>query len=201
MKLIKRISGGLTMKKSIIIILTLSVVLLLVAGGTIAWLTAQDSVTNTFTVGKIAITLAEPEWSDDSNKIYPGAVIDKNPTVTVTANSEDCYVYVMIDNMLNDTLTGAVTLDIDTTNWTWIMTNGSKQLYRYSSIVALNTADQPLQPVFNTVTVSTTVVDETNIAGLNNKTIEIKAFAHQSNAITQANADIAAMTHFGLPTP
>lgn len=192
------------MKKSVIIILTLSVVLLLVAGGTIAWFTAQDSVTNTFTIGNIAISLAEPEWSEDINKIYPGAEIPKDPTVTVKANSEDCYVYVMIDNKLNATLPNAVALEIGP-DWTLLATHGSKTVYRYvgnvtiPSPVSQSSIDQTLPSIFTQVEVDDVIVTEDNIGLLDGKTIQIKAFAHQSDAITQVEADSNAKSHFAMP--
>ena len=37
------------MKRSLVLVVSLLALLLVVAGGTLAWLTAQDSVSNTFT--------------------------------------------------------------------------------------------------------------------------------------------------------
>ena len=187
------------MKKPLIIGIAAALVCLLAAGATIAWLTASAEVTNTFTVGKIAISLDEPLWDAASDhKIYPGAQISKDPTVTVTADSEACYVYVMVDNQINATLASAVALNIDTTNWTAIKTSGSKTVYRYKAIVPLSDTDTELPEVFTTVTVSSTVVTEDNIDDLDGKTIVIKAYAHQSSATTQGAADTAALAHFGL---
>ncbi len=184
------------MKKRLMILTAAVLVCLLAAGVTVAWLTATAEVSNTFTVGNIAITIAEPSWTSNS-KLYPGAVIAKNPTITVTADSEDCYVYAMVDNQLNGTLPGAVSLDTSA-DWTAIGTSGTKTVYRYKAVVALNAADQPLTPVFTTVTVSETVVTEANIASLNDGKIDVKAYAHQSNATTQGAADAAALAHFGV---
>lgn len=187
------------MKKPISITLAALLVLLVGAGATVAWLTATDEVSNTFTVGKIAITLDEPNWDEDANKIYPGAAIDKDPTVTVAANSEDCYVYVMVDNQLGAAIPGAISLDIDTANWISVGASGTETVYRYKDIVDLDDAhDQELPEVFTTVTVDTDAVTEANIGLLNGKAIDVKAYAHQSNAITLADADEAALDHFGL---
>lgn len=189
------------MKKRLIIVVAIALVCVLAAGGTIAWLTASASVSNTFTVGKIDITLTEANWVNNS-KLYPGAEIVKDPKVTVKANSEDCYVYVMIDNQLNATLANAVSLDVQT-DWTLIYSNttGTKNVYRYTigtdDIVKMIASDRVL-PVFTQVKVSTTVVTEANIASLGGKTIEVKAYAHQANATTMAAADAAALTHFGI---
>lgn len=181
------------MKKRLIIVVAVALVCVLAVGGTIAWLTASASVTNTFTVGKIAITLTEPAWTAGS-KIYPGAVISKNPTITVTADSEDCYVYAMVDNQLNGSIANAAALNVHA-DWTSIGTSGTKTVYRYKTIVLLNPADQGLTPVFTAVTVSGTAVTEANIALLNNGKIEVKAYAHQSNMTTQAAADAAALAY------
>ena len=184
------------MKKRLIIVVAIALVCVLAVGGTIAWLTASASVTNTFTVGKIAITLTEPAWAVGS-KIYPGAVIGKDPTITVTAGSEDCYVYAMVDNQLNGTVAGATELGVHS-DWTAIGTSGTKTVYRYKTIVLYNAANQALTPVFTAVTVSETAVTEDNIAQLNNGKIEVKAYAHQSNMTSDTAADAAALAHFGL---
>lgn len=79
------------------IVLVLAVVLLVGAtiGGTIAWLTdTTDEVENTFTVGNINITLEETK---EDFKMIPGWTIDKDPVVTVKANSEDCWVFIKVD--------------------------------------------------------------------------------------------------------
>lgn len=182
------------MKKRLIVIAAVALICIFAAGGTIAWLTASASLNNTFTVGSIEITLAEPEWVQNS-KIYPGAVIDKDPTVTVTAGSEDCYVYALVDNQLNGQIAGAASLNISP-DWVFINSNGTKTVYRYKDEVEEGTMDQTLPPVFTAVSVSTTAVTKANIALLNGKSVVVNAFAHQSKAISQADADKAALVHF-----
>lgn len=69
--------------------------MLVSVGGTLAWLTDKtDSVVNTFTVGDINIDLTE---TTTSYKIVPGVDIEKDPKVTVEANSEACYLFVKIE--------------------------------------------------------------------------------------------------------
>lgn len=184
------------MKKSLIVVIAIALVCVIAAGVTVAWLTSSAAISNTFTVGKIAITMSEPGWIADS-KIYPGAQIAKNPTISVTADSEDCYVYAMIDNKLGAEIPGAVTLNISS-DWTQVGTSGTKTVYRYHAVVAMSSSDQPLTPVFSTVQISTTAVTETNIGLLDGKKIDVQAFAHQSNAISMADADAAALAHFGI---
>ena len=89
-------------------LLVVACALLLVAAsvfGTMAYLTSTDTVTNTFTVGKVAIKLDEAKVNPDgslvenadrvkanSYKLLPGHTYTKDPTVTVEAGSEDSYV-------------------------------------------------------------------------------------------------------------
>lgn len=71
-------------------------------GGTIAYLQAKsDPITNTFTASNLSITLTENKPTDQTAKMVPGADIEKDPTVTVTNDSEDCYVFVKIDKSAN----------------------------------------------------------------------------------------------------
>ena len=88
--------------KSKALLLTLCAVLLIAASvlGTMAYLTSTDTVTNTFTVGKVEIELDEtdvtnptgPRVKANSYKLMPGTTYTKDPTVTVKAGSEESYV-------------------------------------------------------------------------------------------------------------
>lgn len=82
--------------RAFIALLALVLVIGCVAGGTVAWLVAKtDTVTNTFTYGKIDITLTETTGTN--YKIIPGTNIEKNPKVTVTAGSEACWLFVKVE--------------------------------------------------------------------------------------------------------
>ena len=93
--------------KSKALLLTLCAVLLVAASvmGTMAYLTSNDTVTNTFTVGKVAIKLDEANVGTDGKpvagadrvqaneyKLLPGGTYTKDPTVTVLDGSEESYV-------------------------------------------------------------------------------------------------------------
>lgn len=80
--------------RAFIALLALVLVIGCVAGGTVAWLVATtDTVTNTFTYGKIDITLTETERTYN---IVPGVALDKDPKVTVKGGSEDCWLFVKV---------------------------------------------------------------------------------------------------------
>ena len=92
--------------KSKALLMTLCAVLLVAASvlGTMAYLTSTDEVENTFTVGKVKITLDEAKVNADGTvngtervkgneyKLMPGHTYVKDPTVTVKAPSVDSYV-------------------------------------------------------------------------------------------------------------
>lgn len=88
-----------------ILVLLLCAVLLVGASvaGTVAYLTSQGTVVNTFTVGQVAIELHETGEETRENgtvgldlHLLPGIPVDKDPTVTVKKGSEDSYVRVNV---------------------------------------------------------------------------------------------------------
>lgn len=81
-------------KKTLALVLALTLLVAGVVGGTLAWLTDQTAeVKNTFTVGDINIDLTE---TTTDYKMVPGNTIAKDPTVTVKANSEACWLFVKV---------------------------------------------------------------------------------------------------------
>ena len=115
------------MKKKIVLGVTaLALVLCFVIGGTLAWLKDQtEEVKNTFTYGDINITLDEADVNDEDGdgnttervkeqakyKMIPGVTLTKDPTVTVKANSENCWLFVKVEK--SDNFDSFMTYDID----------------------------------------------------------------------------------------
>lgn len=86
-------------KKALISIIAVALVLCVSIGGVLAYLTAQtESITNTFTVGNIDLTLNE---TTTDYKMIPGSDISKDPKVTVKAGSEECWVFVKFEKSAN----------------------------------------------------------------------------------------------------
>lgn len=67
-----------------------------IGGATLAYFTDEESKDNTFTVGTVDITLTEDKWVESDAKLIPGRVIDKNPTITLEAGSEDAYTFMKV---------------------------------------------------------------------------------------------------------
>lgn len=177
-------------------------------GGTLAWLTATtDEVTNTFTVGNIQMTLDETNINDPSaarvtsnsyTSVMPGDTYIKDPTVHIAEGSEPCYVYVEVV----DTTNGAVQYKIDTANWTKV--ENTDNIYRYNSEVDAGNEAKTLPSIFVTetegsekynITINSTL-DAASLAALENQTITVNAYAHQSENVEQTAADTAATTYF-----
>ena len=106
-----------TKTKVVLLALCMAALIVVSVLGTMAYLTSQDTVVNTFTVGNVAITLDEADVNElgvvdgtgrveeNEYKLLPGHTYIKDPTVTVLEGSEPCYVKMTV------TFTEAAALD------------------------------------------------------------------------------------------
>ena len=205
--------------KIVAILAALVLVIGIAAGSTLAWLMDEsDEVTNTFTMGNIEITLAETASSfddEDGNantntyKMVPGGEIDKDPKVTVMADSEECWLFVEITKK-NDFDT-FMTYEI-ASGWTPLTDTNADGIaddgVYYRKVTASN-ANQEF-PVLNgdKVIVSEEVTKEM-FAGLDQdhngsiETSELPALTFTAYAIQTVKFDTAsdAWTEISNPTP
>ena len=203
------------MKKTLTIVMAMVLVAAVAITGTLAYMSAQAApVTNTFKFGSMTIELDESKVNENGQiitgegamrvkentyKVAPGATVAKDPTVHVVKGSEKCYVYVSVQNnmLINDKEVASYTPN---TGWTKIGENTAKHtvVYKYAQAVDASSATQDLTPVFSQVTFDGNDITLGNVEQLNNKTIVINAYAHQSENIENVTvADNAALTHFG----
>ena len=95
-------------------VLSMLAITVLAIGSTLAYFTSNDSETNTFEMGNIAINLKESNdggetWDEDGleyNDSMPGDRVDKLAVVEVDENSADCYVRIHMD-IVTEGLTNA----------------------------------------------------------------------------------------------
>ena len=177
-------------KRTLALILALVLVFGAAVGGTIAYLTdTTDPVTNTFTVGKVDITLDEAKVDAygvadttadrvkaNSYKLIPGHTYTKDPTIHVATGSEDCWLFVKIENGLGTAATltmGTGWTEIDSTNHVWA----------YNTKVSAG-ADVT---VFSQFTFSEDVT-ATQLPTYNGKTIVVTACAVQADGLDQTAA-------------
>lgn len=81
-------------KKILALVLCVALAAVAIVGGTLAYFTDDEDRTNTFTMGKVDITLEEQSYQGDNDgklKVFPGQSYDKDPTITVASDSEDCW--------------------------------------------------------------------------------------------------------------
>lgn len=158
--------------------------------GTMAYLTSQDAVKNTFTVGKVAITLDEAKVTDagdpvvgadrvktNTYKLIPGHEYTKNPTVHVTAGSEDSWLFVkVVDEIAGIEADTTVAAQMAANGWTAV--EGETNVYAYKATV---TSGQDIK-VFENFTIK----GDAAVADYAGKTITIEAYAIQADGFTTA---------------
>ena len=168
-------------KKTLALVLALTLLVAGVVGGTLAWLTDQTAeVKNTFTVGDINIGLTE---TTTDYKMVPGNTIAKDPTVTVKANSEACWLFVKVTEStdLKDFITYAIAEG-------WTALSGVDGVY-YREVPA-SAADQTFSVLAgDAVTVKSDVTRAMlETAKTDAPTLTFKAYAIQKDHFATADA-------------
>jgi hypothetical protein len=172
------------------ILLALCAVLLVTASvmGTLAYLThTTGPVTNTFTVCNVSISLDEAKVdvygeldgntrvTENTYKLIPGHNYRKDPMIHVNAGSEDCWVFMKLNNGLGDA--AAITIHAD---WTLVETaaDGGK-VYAYKTTLK---AGQSTTALFEGFTFDS----EADPAQYDDETITLTGFAVQADGFDTA---------------
>ena len=182
MKKFRELSG-----KLVVAMLAVTLLIGCAIGGTVAWLTANTApVVNTFTYGDINIELTETKPENKQAKIIPGVDIEKNPKVTVKANSEACWLFVKVEEE-GTFVANKVTYSIADG---WTKGDGTKipanVYYRQVGAVTENTDFAVLKD--NMVTVSDTLTKEDIKSIATNPTLTFTAYAVQKDGFNTAAA-------------
>jgi hypothetical protein len=171
------------------LLLTLCAALLVTASvmGTLAYLThTTDPVTNTFTVGNVSISLDETDVdvygvkdgeervTENTYKLIPGHEYVKDPTIHVNAGSEDCWVFIKMNNGLGNAV--AITIHED---WTLVETAADGLVYAYKSTLKENQSTTALFSNF-------TFANDADPAQFNGKTITLTGYAVQADGFDTA---------------
>lgn len=115
--------------------------------GTMAYLTSKDTVTNTFSVGDVNITLDEAKVDTAGNpvtpaervkansyKLIPGHDYIKDPTIHVAANSENSWIFVKVENGLSAIIDDTtIEKQIEDNGWTALDNNAGVYYKEYTS--------------------------------------------------------------------
>ena len=205
------------MKKTIAIVALVVLVAVASVLGTLAYLTSTDTVKNTFTVGKVNITLDEAEVDmngvavtpakrvkKNEYKLMPGHTYTKDPMVTVLAGSEPSYIKMTVTFSKANELdaifapTGADLTSIfngyDSANWIYKgntkNANADTRTYEfwYNGTVGAPTADVALDALFDSITIPGEIT-QAQLETIKDMTITVTAYAIQADGF--ANADAA----------
>ena len=130
-----------TRTKALLLVMCAVLLVVTTVMATLAFLTSQTEVVkNTFTVGKVEITLDEAKVTEygvkdgdtrvleNTYKLIPGHTYAKDPTIHVSENSEDCWVFAKLDDGLDD----ASTITINA-GWTQVSTEDGSLVYAYNT--------------------------------------------------------------------
>lgn len=166
------------MKKKLI---ALTAAFLLVIGaavaGTVAWLTDKTQTeVNTFTIGNIDIELKE---TPATYKMVPGQTIAKDPKVSVKAGSEDCWLFVKVEESTN--LDSYIKYDI-ASDWTAVP--GVSGVY-YREVAATDTAREFSVLKDDQVTVKDTVT-KAMMDAIKNQTVAAPTLSFTAYAVQKA---------------
>ncbi len=194
------------MKKAILLVMC--AVLLCGASvlGTLAYLTSTDSVTNTFTVGNVAITMDETDVDisgvkdgetrvkSNEYKLIPGVTYTKDPIIHVGADSEDAWLFVKVENGIAALEASDNTIDAQLTANGWKLVEVTTNVYAYESIVTKNANVN----VFGSFKIAGEVTSA-NLENNKDAKIVVTAYAVQAQGFNTAAAAWAA-SGFGTTT-
>ena len=184
-------------KKGLALVLALTLLVVGVVAGTLAWLTAKsDTVVNTFTTSDIEVKLEETKGTTVTGgkefKMIPGYELEKDPKAWVVAGSEDCYLFVKLD-WANNTYTSGETAK-SYLDWAiadgWELVPGETNVYYRTVTSAQMSSDNGATNAYpilagNKVTVSGDITKEQMNAldaeGAVKPTLTITAYASQLN--------------------
>jgi predicted ribosomally synthesized peptide with SipW-like signal peptide len=204
----------LYMRKGKAIIAGIIILFIFFIGGVVAYFTASQTITNTFTIGNIQISLTEPNWvttDSDNNGVpdaaqgkMPGQTVAKNPTIT---NIGDNAAFVFAEVQVPCTDDGSLELFTYTVNTGWYtMSNGScassggqmvaTKRYAYGTSSAMTSvAKQGTAVLFNEVVVNGSITgSEAGISG--NKQVIVTAYAIQADGLGSATDPTSVWTKF-----
>lgn len=190
--------------------------------GTYMYLTSDAKVENTFAVGKVVIDLDESDTDNDINtkdnktyivtvdgkkveitrdkannyRLYPNHTYTKDPTVWVDASSEDCYLFVTVENGISD-IEAASTTDgyqniadqMAAKHWVPVLTSKKSNLYVYSengtepTVVSAGAK----KVIFDSFKIDSEV-DNDGLADFSNAKITVNAYAVQADGFADKTA-------------
>ena len=169
-------------------------------GATVAYLTDKtEVVTNTFSVGNVALSLdetdvdlygvkdSETRVTENAYKLIPGHTYTKDPTVHVAAGSEEGYLFVkVVDEIVNIQDDTTIAAQMAANGWTALPAIEGvdvSNIYYHNTKVNAQTEAKDIK-VFETFKIKGNV----DVAGYAGKTITVQAYMVQADGFADAPA-------------
>ena len=137
------------LKKAALLLCSAVLLVCISIGATVAYLTSTDKVVNTFTVGNVTIELDEAKANPDgslvpnadrvkanSYKLLPGHTYTKDPMIHVDADSENCWLFVKVENGIAAIEDANKTIAAQMTANGWTLVENTTNIYKYKEIVS-----------------------------------------------------------------
>lgn len=187
-----------TTKKALLLALCAVLLVVSTVFATLAYLTSTTEVVeNTFTIGKVKITLDEAKVTEygvavenasrvieNTYKLMPGHKYTKDPTIHVKAGSEECYLFVKVTDEIA-AIQDADTVATQMANKGWVELDGEENVYYLNKTIDAREADADIDvPVFATFKIK----GDANVASYDGKTITVQAYAIQADGFADAAA-------------
>lgn len=158
---------------------------------TMAFLTDKDSVKNTFTFGQVGISLDEADVDANGEieagenrestvgrvhaneyHLIPGHNYVKDPTIHVDDGSENCLLFVKLENGLKDII-ASKTIEEQMQGYGWTLIDSTNNIWAYNKVVAENNHIK----VFDEFTLD----DDAVVSDYGKATIIVTAYAVQAD--------------------
>ena len=190
-------------KKTKVLVLALCAILIVgtTMFATIAYLNDKDTVENTFTIGKVDISLDEAKVDEygtadtqadrvkgNEYKLIPGHTYTKDPTVHFAAGSEASYLFVKVENGLSaieaasDASYKTIADQMTANGWTAL--NGADGVY-YKTVDANEGSSAVDYATFTEIKISGDV-DDTTLASYKDAKITVTSYAIQQDGLADA---------------
>jgi len=186
-------------RKIMMLALCVSMIAILAVGGTLAYFTADDEATNTFTVGNVSIDLTEEAWDEEgggkeqAKESYPGEALPKDPTVT-NDGANPCFVRIAItgwDALINaelseENIAYRTNYVVGALGENWVEhTDG---FFYYTKVLEV---EESTSALFDHIVMPTDMINGDAETEYN---LQVNAYAVQAQGAKPAYADVQAMT-------
>ncbi|MBR5288669.1 MAG: SipW-dependent-type signal peptide-containing protein [Clostridia bacterium] len=196
-------------KQLLVLVLAMACIATISITATLAYFTDTDAVKNTFTVGHVDITLDETEVdeggkptgntecvTENKYKLYPGKTYTKDPHIHIADDSEDCWVYVKVENGLDGIESpegdGYVSIHEQMVKNGWSLLYENDTIYAYGDVVK---ADEKI-PTFENFKINSSATGA-DLQNYEKAEIVMTAYAIQAEGFTGENGVVDAWNAVG----